>query len=105
MNKSELVDAIAEETQLPKKTIDTVLSSQIAVIQRTVAQGEDVALVGFGTFKRNLRQARTGRHPKTGEPMQIPQSQVPSFSAGKKFREEVNPAPVAKELATAGKKK
>ncbi len=89
MNKDELVSAIAEQTNLTKKDINTVLSSLVDVIQDTVAQGDKVTLVGFGTFEPRQRQAREGRNPATGQPIQIPATTIPAFSAGKQFKEKL----------------
>lgn len=89
MNKSELIDKIAEKTQLTKKDIDTVLSAALDAVQETVSAGEKVTLVGFGTFEARDRAAREGRNPSTGKPIQIPATKVPAFSAGKLFKERV----------------
>ncbi|MDX1976557.1 MAG: HU family DNA-binding protein [Pseudanabaenaceae cyanobacterium bins.68] len=91
MNKGELVDAIAKRANVAKKTADEVLTSTIEVIMETVAEGEKVTLVGFGSFEPRERKAREGRNPKTGEKMDIPATTVPAFSAGKSFREKVSP--------------
>jgi DNA-binding protein HU-beta len=89
MNKSELVDVIAESASISKsvamKTLDKILESIMHALQK----GEDVALIGFGTFKVNERKARTGRNPKTGAPLQIAASQVAAFKAGKSLKEAV----------------
>lgn len=90
MNRAELVSAISERFgSCPKKTIDAMLSATLATIQETVAKGDKVTLVGFGTFEPRDRQAREGRNPKTGEPMTIAATTVPAFSAGKTFKEKV----------------
>jgi DNA-binding protein HU-beta len=89
MNKSELIDAIAEKTNLTKKDIDAALSATLDTIVEVVAARDKVSLVGFGTFEARDRQAREGRNPSTGKPMQIPATTVPAFSAGKGFKEEV----------------
>lgn len=94
MNKSELVDAIAQKAQVTKKDADTVLSSALEVILETVATGDKVTLVGFGTFEVRDRQAREGRNPSTGKPIQIPATKVPAFSAGKLFKDKVAPVKV-----------
>jgi DNA-binding protein HU-beta len=91
MNKGELVDAIAKRANVAKKTADEVLSSTIDVIMETVADGQKVTLVGFGSFEPRERKAREGRNPKTGAKMDIPATVVPAFSAGKSFRERVSP--------------
>jgi DNA-binding protein HU-beta len=90
MNKGELVDAIATQTEMSKKQIEQVLSVILEVIQETVAGGEKITLVGFGSFEARHRSAREGRNPKTGEPMMISAVTVPAFSAGKLFKERVS---------------
>ncbi|WP_088895015.1 HU family DNA-binding protein [Leptolyngbya ohadii] len=89
MNKGELVDKIAEKADIPKKTAEAVLTAAIESIMESVADGEKVTLVGFGTFEPRQRQEREGRNPKTGETMTIPASTVPAFSAGKVFKDSV----------------
>lgn len=90
MNKSDLVDVIVESAGIPKniagKTLDKILES----ITHALKKGEDVALIGFGTFKVNERKARTGRNPKTGEVLQIPASKVAAFKVGKGLKDAVN---------------
>lgn len=89
MNKGELIDQIAEKADVTKKDADLVLSAMLEVILETVAAGDKVTLVGFGTFEARARQAREGRNPSTGKPIKIPATRVPAFSAGKMFREKV----------------
>ncbi len=91
MNKGELVDKIAEKTTVTKKQADAVLSAAIGAIMEAVADGDKVTLVGFGSFESRERKAREGRNPKTGEKMDIPETKVPAFSAGKLFKEKVAP--------------
>ncbi len=95
MNKAELVDAISEKAGVTKKEADAVLSAVIETIVESVAGGEKVALVGFGSFEKRHRKEREGRNPKTGEAMTISATSVPAFSAGKSFKEKVAPAPAA----------
>ena len=90
MNKEELVQAIAKETKLTQKAISEVLAATVDTIQATVKKGDKVTLVGFGTFERRNRAARTGRNPQTGKEIKIAAKKVPAFSAGKKFKEMVN---------------
>ncbi len=92
MNKSELVDAIAEKASITKKDADSVLSAAVDAIIEAVAAGDKVTLVGFGTFEARQRQEREGRNPSTGKPIKIPATTVPAFSAGKLFKEKVAPA-------------
>jgi DNA-binding protein HU-beta len=89
MNKAELVDAIADKAAVTKKEADAVLSAMIDIIMESVANNQKVTLVGFGTFEARERQAREGRNPSTGKPIQIPATTVPAFSAGKGFKEMV----------------
>ena len=89
MNKGELVDAIATSAEWTKKDVSIVLEAMLETITEAVVRGEKVTLVGFGSFDRRERQAREGRNPKTGEPMKIPATQVPAFSAGKGFKDRV----------------
>ncbi len=90
MNKGELVDLVAQNADIPKKMVDAVISEVFNTIIETVSTGEKVTLVGFGSFEARKRQAREGRNPRTGEPMQIPATQVPAFSAGKQFKDRVS---------------
>jgi DNA-binding protein HU-beta len=89
MNKGELVDKIAEKANVTKKDADLVLTAMLDAIIETVASGDKVTLVGFGTFEARDRQAREGRNPSTGKPIKIPATRVPAFSAGKLFKEKV----------------
>ena len=86
MNKVELVDAVAQKAGLTKNDVDAVLSMTVEAIIEAVSKGEKVMLIGFGTFESRDRQARVGRNPSTGEPLQIPATTVPAFSAGKLFK-------------------
>jgi DNA-binding protein HU-beta len=86
MNKAELVDAIAAQAEITKKQADESLSAIIDAIMESVAKGEKVTLVGFGTFEARQRQAREGRNPATGAAIKIA-----AFSAGKVFKEQVAP--------------
>jgi DNA-binding protein HU-beta len=89
MNKGELVDQIATKADLTKKDADAVLSAILEIITEAVSEGEKVTLVGFGTFEARERQAREGRNPSTGQPIHIPATKVPAFSAGKVFKDRV----------------
>ncbi len=99
MNKAELVDAIAASASVTKKEADAVLSAMIEVVMETVANEDKVTLVGFGTFEARHRQAREGRNPSTGQPIKIPATTVPAFSAGKGFKDLVGTAKPAKGAA------
>ena len=87
MNREELVAEIAKQTKLTQKSVGEVLTAIIDVTQDTVKKGEKVTLVGFGTFEPRKRAARNGRNPQTGETIKIEAKTVPTFSAGKKFKE------------------
>jgi DNA-binding protein HU-beta len=90
MNKAQLVEKVATETKMTKAQTELLLDHALEVIKKTVAKGDDVKLVGFGTFSRGKRKARTGRNPQTGAAITIPASKVPRFRAGKEFKEQVN---------------
>ena len=89
-NKEELVQEISKKANVTQKEATEVLSSLIDTIQKTVAKGKKVTLVGFGTFEPRKRAARTGRNPQTGKELKIPAKTVPAFTAGKKFKTVVN---------------
>ncbi|MEI8389111.1 MAG: HU family DNA-binding protein [bacterium] len=91
MNKEELVKEIAKKTKLSQKEVTEIVSTTVDIITKTVSKGKKVTLVGFGTFEARKRAARTGRNPQTGAALQISAKTVPAFSAGKKFKEIVNP--------------
>ena len=90
MNKEELVQEIAKKAKLTQKDAVAVINTMMATVQKTVAKGKKVTLVGFGTFEPRKRAARTGRNPQTGKEIKIAAKTVPAFSAGKKFKELVN---------------
>jgi DNA-binding protein HU-beta len=89
MNKSELVTAISHQTASSKSQVEIWLDATLNIIQKTVSEGEDVKLVGFGSFQKARRRAKTGRNPKTGETHQIPETSVPRFKPGKDFKDRV----------------
>jgi len=90
LNKAELVDVVAKEAGTTKKDAETVINVMMETIVKRVATGERVTLVGFGTFEARQRKARTGRNPKTNEPLHIPAKRVAGFRVGKEFGEAVN---------------
>ena len=90
MNKTELIEDVANKAGLTKAQTQDVLKALVSTITETVANGDKVILVGFGSFEPKVRSAREGRHPNTGQTIQIPAARVPTFSAGKAFREAVN---------------
>ena len=89
MNKSELIDAIAQKGGLTKVDAGKALDATLEAIGEALKAGDTVTLVGFGSFSVKERAARTGRNPKTGEELQIPASKVPSFKAGKGLKDNV----------------
>lgn len=90
MNKAELVDAIAKDTGLTKKDTELVVKSFVENVSKSLEKGEDVQLIGFGTFSVGERAARTGHNPKTGEKITIKASKAPKFKAGKALKDRVN---------------
>lgn len=90
MNKSELITSMAEKSKLTKKDAEIALKAFIESVEEALEKGEKVQLVGFGTFETRERAARIGRNPKTKEEIQIPESTVPVFKAGKEFKDKVN---------------
>ena len=90
MNKAEFIAAVADKTGSQKSEATSAVDAMIEVITNELKGGNEVALVGFGTFKAKRREARTGRNPRTGESIQIAASTVPSFKAGKGFKDALN---------------
>jgi DNA-binding protein HU-beta len=89
MNKAQLVEKVAELTRTTKQQSESILDATLEVIQKAVSKGDEVKLVGFGSFSRTHRKARSGRNPKTGASVQIPGSRVPRFKPGKEFKDQV----------------
>ncbi len=90
MNKSELIEAIAASADLPKAAASRALDAMIDTIGGALKNGDQVVLVGFGTFAVKERAARTGRNPQTGAPIEIAAAKVPSFKPGKALKDAVN---------------
>ena len=90
MNKSELIDAIASEASLTKVDAGYALAGFISAVSKTLKKGDNVTLVGFGTFSVTKRAARTGRNPQTGKPLQIKAKKVAKFKAGSELAKVVN---------------
>ena len=90
MNKGELVAALAAKSELSKKDSETALNALIDVISETMAKGEKVQLIGFGTFEAKNRPARAARNPRTGETVKIAACKAPAFKAGKALKDKVN---------------
>ena len=89
MNKEELVKEIARRSKVSQKVATDMLIATLDTIEKTVAKGKKITLVGFGTFEPRKRAARTGRNPQTGAVLKIAAKTVPAFSAGKKFKDLV----------------
>lgn len=90
MNKSELIDRIAASSDLPKAAAGRALDAMIVSISDALKDGDQVVLVGFGTFSVKDRAARTGRNPQTGDPIDIPAAKIPNFKAGKALKDSIN---------------
>lgn len=89
MNRQDLIDAIAEDTEASKAATTRFLDSLITIVQNEVAKGGAVKLTGFGTFEKASVAARTGRNPKTGAPIKIPSTHKPKFTPGATFKDLV----------------
>ncbi len=90
MNKTELIDAIAKESNLSKADAGKALNAITESITNALKKGDSVTLIGFGTFKVTKRAARTGRNPQTGKEIKIAARKAPGFSAGKSLKDAVN---------------
>ena len=90
MNKTELINAIAEQANLSKADAGRSLDAFINTIETTLKAGDAITLVGFGTFQVKARAARAGRNPQTGQEITIAAANVPSFKAGKGLKDAVN---------------
>ena len=90
MNKTELVAAIAEKTELSKKDAEKALKAFTDVVAEELKKGEKIQLVGFGTFEVAERPARTGRNPMTGKTIEIAACKAPKFKAGKALKDSLN---------------
>ena len=90
MTKSEFVDAIAAKASISKKDAEAAVTAYAQVVAETLAEGDKISLVGFGTFEVRERAARMGKNPRTGEAVEIPAAKVPAFKAGKALKDVVN---------------
>ena len=90
MNKTELIDQIAESADISKASAARALESMLDAITTALKAADPVVLVGFGTFAVKERAARTGRNPQTGEPIEIRAARVPGFKAGKALKDALN---------------
>ncbi|HGJ5877604.1 MAG TPA: HU family DNA-binding protein [Arsenophonus nasoniae] len=89
MNKTELINQIAEKADLTKKDSEKALNAFIGTVTEALKAGDEVQFVGFGSFQVKQRAARDGRNPKTGEILKIAAANVPSFKAGQRLKEAV----------------
>lgn len=89
MNKTELIASVAEKAELSKKDAEKAVSALLESVTETLQAGDRIALTGFGTFEVKERAARTGKNPRTGEPVQIAAARVPVFKAGKVLKDAV----------------
>ncbi len=90
MNKAELIDAVAANANLSKTDTGSAVDAVFDAIEKALANGDSVSLIGFGTFSVSNRAARTGRNPRTGETIQIAASRAAKFKAGKALKDAVN---------------
>lgn len=90
MNKNDLIAKVAEETKLTKADCQRVIEATIEAAKKSVKKGEELRLIGFGTFIRSKRSARKGRNPQTGETISIKAAWVPRFRPGKEFKDYLN---------------
>jgi len=89
MNKTDLVNAVADKTELSKKDAGKAVDAVFQSIMDSLGEGDRVQIIGFGNFEVRTRKARKGRNPQTGEEIQIPETKVPAFKAGKALRDAV----------------
>ncbi len=90
MNKTELIEKIAQKSELTKKDAEKALNAFVDSVTEAVAGNDKVQLIGFGTFELRRREARDGRDPRSGAVIKIPASNTPAFKAGKSFKDAVN---------------
>jgi nucleoid DNA-binding protein len=89
MNKTELIDAMADAADISRAAAGRAFEGMVDAITNTIKNDDTVSIIGFGTFSLRERAARTGRNPKTGEEIQIASSKSPAFKAGKAFKDAV----------------
>ena len=90
MNKGDLIEVVSREADLSKAAAARAVDSVLKTIVKTVSKKKTIQLIGFGTFRAMKRNARKGRHPSTGEPLNIPSSTVPKFTPGSAFKEKLS---------------
>ncbi len=99
MNRSQLIDAVAAATDLPRSQVEATLGATLAQVRGAVASGDKVQLLGFGTFERRERAARTARNPSTGAPLALAATRVVGFKVGAQFKQEVADSLTTKKAA------
>lgn len=90
MNKKELIEAVAQKSNLQKKDVDNALDAMLEVITEQLKNDESVIFMGFGSFETKIRKARLGRNPQTNEPVEIPEIKLPTFRPGKTLKQQVS---------------
>jgi DNA-binding protein HU-beta len=90
MNKADMIEQIAQAAEVSKSAAERAVDALVSAVKTSLKKGEEVTLVGFGTFYVGARKARTGRNPKTGEAISIPASKAPKFRAGKALKDAIN---------------
>jgi DNA-binding protein HU-beta len=90
MTKTDLVNVVSAEIEIPKKTVDTVVNAVLEAVTNALKENDKVQIVGFGTFEVKNVAAREGHNPKTGETIQIPESKKIAFTASKVLKDSVN---------------
>ncbi|MCM2281371.1 MAG: HU family DNA-binding protein [Bdellovibrionaceae bacterium] len=89
MNKAELIEKVSSETGMTKAQTERMLDTTLDIVKKTVKKGDEVKLVGFGTFTKAKRKARMGRNPQTGKSIKIPATSYPKFRPGAEFKDIV----------------
>lgn len=90
MNKSELIEAVANSADIPKAVSGRAVDALLSAIGKALKKGDQVSLIGFGTFMVRKRPARSGRNPRTGDTIKIKASKTPAFKAGKALKDAIN---------------
>lgn len=90
MNKSQLIEIVSKKTKSTKSQSEQILDATLKAIQEALKKGDEVKLVGFGTFSKTTRKSRQGRNPKTGETVKIPSAHIPRFKPGKDLKDALN---------------
>ena len=86
MNKAQFIEKLSQKTDFTKADTECLLDATLELIEKSVSKGEEIKFVGFGTFDRLTKKSRTGRNPKTGQSLIIPETKVPRFRPGKDFK-------------------